>query len=416
MRRRLLFASAGLAALLTLLTARHDALGANTAADRLRSLYRPIASPSNSSPRAIPAPAMPGQRPSAPVVPGAPVRWPPPPMPATGTMPAPPAVLPPLPGNGKVVPPPPPLPAVEPVAPFGPASGSPSFEGPPPGTSSVRILSDFVRYDRQTKQALAKGNVRIFQEDTVISTDEAHYDQANKITTILVPFQLIQAKGNGPKTTLKGDSMTIYHAQKHVVVVGGVDLVREGQPDAQPANHSSREKLKTALKREDTVINADHMDYYTNTKDARFDGNVHFIQKEKNATSDHAYLDNGHNLMTMDGDVTLTQIKGDWLTRNGIVDTSKPDPERDKALAAKTIITGDHLVVDQTTNDATMTGQIVTVLQKGKKATGKRAEYHDAAQTIVLTQDVRIAKEDGGYLKADRAVFHTNTEKFEAYG
>jgi len=328
-----------------------------------------------------------------------------------------PGKLPPLPGLGKVVPPPPPLPGVSPMPPLPPAAGAPlAAPGVPLGKSAVRILSDFVRYDRQTKQALAKGAVKIYQEDVVISTTEAHYDQQNKITNIRVPFDLVQVKKDEPRTTLKGASMTAYHSSKHIVVDRDVNLVREGKPDARPANLSRKEKLKTAFKREDTVITADHMDYWTSNKDAKFDGNVKFLQKEKNATAAHAFMDNKKKKVYMNDNVVLTQIKGDWLVRNDLVDASKPDKDRDEALQERSVITGDNLEIDQDTNDAVMTGSIVTVTQKGKNAKGKRAEYSDKNQSITLTQDVRIAKDDGGYLTADRAVFHTDTEKFEAYG
>ena len=464
---RALLAGVGVGGIVVVVLA-HAVLGAQTAADSLKGRYQPAVfpgahfspAPVGRPPVRLPAaPGKPVGLPAAPVqgpvvlqnapagrpalpVPGGgralpvPSRGPgqaaryggglaPPPVPAgavsgrphqPGSVPAAPAVLPPLPGNGRVVPPPPPLPSVGPVAPLAPATGAPMVEGPPPGTSSVRIYSDFVRYDRRSKQALAKGNVVIFQGDTTITTSEAHYDEANKITTILVPFQLVQVKPGEPKTTLKGDAMTVYHQQKHVVVAGDVNLVRAGQPDIKPANASTHAKLAAAFKRDDTVVDADHMDYYTNTKDAQFDGNVHFIQKEKNATADHAYLDNAKNTMTMDGNVVLTQIKGDWLSRNGLIDASTSDPERDAALKKKTVITGDHLIVNETTNDAVMTGQLVTVKQQGREATGQRAVYHDGQKTIVLTGNVRIAKEDGGYLTANRAVFHSNTDKFEAYG
>jgi lipopolysaccharide assembly outer membrane protein LptD (OstA) len=333
---------------------------------------------------------------------------------ATGTVPA---ILPPLPGMGKVVPAPPPLPGVPAMAPLPISSGSPLVApGAPLGTSSVRILSDFVRYDRQTKQALARGNTKIYQEDVVISTTEAQYDQQNKITNIRVPFDLVQMKPDEPRTTLKGQAMTAYHNSKHVVVERDVQLVRAGKPEAKPANTSKKEKLKTAFKKEDTVINADHMDYWTNTKDAKFDGNVRFIQKEKNATAAHAFVDNRIKKIFMNDNVVLTQIKGDWLVREGLVDTSKPDTDRDEALKERTVMTGDKLEVDQDTNDAIMTGALVTVTQKGKRATGKRAEYSDREQKITLTQDVRIAKDDGGFLTADRAVFHTESDKFEAFG
>lgn len=337
--------------------------------------------------------------------------------PGSGSLSAQPGLLPPLPGKGKVIPPPPVLPGINPIAPLMPASGSPmAAPGAPLGTSSVRILSDFVRYDRQTKQAVAKGNVKIYQEDVVITTTEAQYDQQNKITNIRVPFELLQTKKGDPPTTLKGQALTAYHGSKHVVVERDVYLKRDGIPGARPANASRKEKLKTAIKREESIITGDHMDYWTNTKDAKFDGNVKFLQKEKNATGDHAYVDNKKKKVFMNDHVILTQIKGDWLVRNEIVDASKPDKDRDEALAETTVMTGDNLEVDQETNDAVMTGAMVTVTQKGKRATGKRAEYSDKLQQITLTQDVRIAKDDGGWITADRAVFHTETEKFEAYG
>ncbi|MBI6545229.1 MAG: LPS export ABC transporter periplasmic protein LptC [Cyanobacteria bacterium NC_groundwater_1444_Ag_S-0.65um_54_12] len=315
------------------------------------------------------------------------------------------------------VPPPPPLPKVFPMPGLPQASSAPAVApGVPLGTSSVRILSDFMRYDRQTKQAIAKGNVKIFQEDVAISASEAHYDQANKITNIRVPFELLQEKPAEPRTTLKGKSMTVYHNQKHAVVDGEVQMVREGHPAAVPANSSRKEKIKTAFKREDTIINAEHMDYWTSSKDAQFERNTRFIQKEKHAVADRAFLDNRKITLVIVGHVILTQIKGDWLVQNEIVDTSKPDPDRDQALSEKIVITGDHLVVDQTTSDAVMTGTLVTVTQKGKRATGKRADYKDREQTITLQQDVRIARDDGSYLTAERAVFHTESEKFEAYG
>lgn len=320
------------------------------------------------------------------------------------------------------VPLPPPTPNVPKPAPlfgnWGTPTPKPSFpplkEGATP--KAVRILSQSLSYDRKASLALIKGDVKIFQEDTTIRTEEVRHDSKSKISYIEVPFELVQIKPPDPKTTLKGKKMTFYHNEKRVFVDGDVWLLREGNPEARPESPAKKDKLKAALKHEDTFIQSDQMTYWTQKKDADFIGNVLAYQKEKRAQGKHAFMDNTRKQILMDGEVILTQIKGDWLVNEGLVDTRKPDPERDKAIKEKTVATGDRLEIDQVTNDAVMTGEVVHVDQKDRHATGKRAVYSDKAQTMTLTENVKIKQESGDWLNADRAVFHMDSDKFEAFG
>lgn len=324
------------------------------------------------------------------------------------------------PGPGFKVPPAPPVP-VAPGAPFGAwgkPTPKPSFAplkgGPVPG--AVRILSQTLTYDRKAGMALLQGAVKIYQDDTTIETEQLRHDTKNKISYIEVPFKLVQTKPPDPKTTLKGKKLTFYHNEKRIFVDGDVWLLREGDPTARPASNAKKDKLKAALKHEDTFIQSDQMTYWNERKDADFKGKVLAYQKEKRAEGDHAFMDNTRKTITMDGHVVLTQIKGDWLVREGIVDTRKPDPERDKAIKDKTIATGDHLVIDQVTNDAVLTGSLVKIDQKDRHATGKRAVYSDHDQTMTLTENVKIRRESGDWITADRAVFHMDSDQFEAFG
>jgi len=280
----------------------------------------------------------------------------------------------------------------------------------------VRIFSEQLTYDRQSELATLVGKVKILQEDTTITTEQVKHDAKGKISYIEVPFTLIQEKAPDPKTTLNGDKMTFYHSEKRVYVEGSVKLKRQGMPEAAPQEPTKREKVKTALKKEDTYIESEKMTYWTDRKDAEFTGKVHAYQKEKKATADHALLNNSQDKIYMDGNVVLTQIKGDWLVREGIVDTSKPDPERDKMVKESTVMTGDKLEIDQRTNDAVMTGKIVRVEQKGRVATSERAVYSDKDQTITMTQNVKIRRDTGDWINADKAVFHTDNDRFEAFG
>lgn len=287
---------------------------------------------------------------------------------------------------------------------------------PGPVAGAVRILAETLSYDRKASLAILQGAVKIFQEDTTIETEQVRHDSKAKVSFIEVPFTLVQTKPPDPKTTLKGKKMTFFHNEKRVFVDGDVWLLRAGVPGAQPVDSTKKEKLKTALKREDTFIQSNQMMYWTDKKDAEFTGQVLAYQKEKRAEGDHAVLNNATKKIVMDGHVVLTQIKGDWLVREGIVDDRKPDPERDKAIKEKTVATGDRLEIDQVTNDSVLTGNLVKIDQKDRHATGKRAVFSDKDQTITLTEDVKIQRESGDWITSDRAVFHVDTDKFEAFG
>jgi lipopolysaccharide export system protein LptA len=128
-----------------------------------------------------------------------------------------------------------------------------------------------------------------------------------------------------------------------------------------------------------------------------------------------AFMDNGKNTITLDGHVKVVQINGNWLVKEGIVKADTPDESRDEALRERSTLLCDHLVMDQNTNDAVATGALVRVEQKGKVATGKRAVFSDKDHTITMTENVRVQQANGDWLTATKAVFHTQTEVFEAF-
>jgi len=66
--------------------------------------------------------------------------------------------------------------------------------------------------------------------------------------------------------------------------------------------------------------------------------------------------------------------------------------------------------------DAVATGG-VRVTQGGREATGERAEYEDATGRIVLSgKRVRLRREDGAWLEAERVVVSLKEDTFEAFG
>lgn len=279
----------------------------------------------------------------------------------------------------------------------------------------IHIIADYMKYDRQAKQALANGNVIIYQDDITIHTPEVQFDQAQKVSYMNKPVHLVQRKVGEPPTTLDAKSMTDYHKEQHVVAQGDVRMVRSKDPYAKPANNTQNAKIEASIKKDDTVITADTLDYWTDTKNAKFTGNVIIENGQKKSWSDSAVMDHPSSTTTLDGHVKMVQINGNWLVRDHIVKADKPDEARDEALHNPATLTADHVVIDQKTNNAVATGQVVRVEQKGKVATGKKAVFDDHDHTITMTEDVRIQQANGDWLTATRAVFHTNTEVFEAF-
>lgn len=279
----------------------------------------------------------------------------------------------------------------------------------------VRITSEYMKYDRKAKVALATGSVVVTQEDTVIRTAEVQFDQAAKISSMNQPVKVVQAKPGQPRTTLDSQRMQVFHKDKRLIAEQQVRLVRAKDPKARPKGPAQKDKIEAAIRKEDTVIDADKLEYWTQKKDAKFDGHVVFRNDQKKAWGDHAFMDNGKQTITLEGNVKVVQINGNWLVKEGIVKADKPDETRDEALRERATLTSDKLVIDQRTNDAVATGKVVRVEQKGRVATAKKAVFADSAHTITLTDTVRIQQANGDWLTAAKAVFHTDSEVFEAF-
>jgi lipopolysaccharide export system protein LptA len=331
------------------------------------------------------------------------------------------------------VPPPPPLPRVQPspTARPAPAPRRPQATGPKrkptsakpgkpgrgakPRDERVHLTADYLKYDRKARRALATGKVKIVQEDTVIRTEEVQFDQAAKVSYMNQPVHVTQrTKGEAP-TTLNAKRMTTYHREKRLLAEGEVRFVRARNPLAKATTGAQRDKIAAAIKKEDTVITADELEYWTQRKDAHFRRNVAIVNGKKKAWSDSAFMDRTRDETRLEGQVKVVQINGNWLVKEGIVEADQPDDTRDEALRERATLWCDKLVIDNRTSDAVATGQVVRIEQKGKVATGRRAVLSDLKHTITLTENVRVQQANGDWLTATRAVFNTQSEVFEAF-
>lgn len=279
----------------------------------------------------------------------------------------------------------------------------------------IHITSDYLKYDRKGKMALATGNVKIVQDETIIRTAEVQFDQNAKISYMNQPVEVTQDKPDEPPVKLNSKRMTTFHKEKRLVAEGDVRFVKSRDPLAKPASTAKREKIKTAIKKEDTVITAEELEYWTQKKDAHFKRKVTIVNGKKKAWGDSAFMDQVKDETRLNGNVKVVQINGNWLIKEGIVEADTPDEARDEALRERATLWCDQLVIDNKTSDAVATGDVVRIEQKGKVATGKRAVFSDRQNLITLTEQVRIQQANGDWLTAARAVFNTQSEVFEAF-
>ncbi|MEB3285515.1 MAG: LptA/OstA family protein [Candidatus Sericytochromatia bacterium] len=279
----------------------------------------------------------------------------------------------------------------------------------------IHITSDYLKYDRKGKMALATGHVKIVQEETIIRTAEVQFDQNAKISYMNQPVEVTQDKPDEPPVKLNSNRMTTFHKEKRLIAEGDVRFVKSRDPLAKAASGAKRDKIKAAIKKEDTVITSEELEYWTQKKDAHFKRKVTMVNGKKKAWGDAAFMDQTKDETRLNGNVKVVQINGNWLIKEGIVEADTPDEARDEALRERATLWCDTLVIDNKTSDAVATGEVVRIEQKGKVATGKRAVFSDRQNLITLTEQVRIQQANGDWLTAARAVFNTQTEVFEAF-
>ncbi|MBI6547075.1 MAG: LPS-assembly protein LptD [Cyanobacteria bacterium NC_groundwater_1444_Ag_S-0.65um_54_12] len=140
----------------------------------------------------------------------------------------------------------------------GPMSDSGTFPGGPgpvsePGaampaatnSNMVKLRADVIEYDRQSRKAIARGNVTVSHQGTRLTTESLHVDQASQTVHTEVPFILTQQDTKGSQTVkgseltynLKSQDATVKDALLTVpapagnqaVIVSGRQLLSEGR-------------------------------------------------------------------------------------------------------------------------------------------------------------------------------------------
>ena len=297
-----------------------------------------------------------------------------------------------------------------------------------PTASKVYIYCDESTYDRKNGFAIAKGKVKIIQNDITIYSDEARYDEKLKISFSPGAAKVVHLdkESHNRITVITGSKMTVWHEEKKILIEKDVRLDREEDkfhipPDTLAKDKKEkRERTEKAIKKERTVVTADVMEYWSKKKDVFFTGNVVLLQKDKKTTGDKAQILDGPKLIILEGNAKMTQINGDWLVTEKIMEPEKDNKEHERIIKEKMNITADKIVIDQKTSDFTATGNVVITQRvagnKDRMSKSDQCVFKDAEGTLTLTGNVRIEKENKDWMTATKAILYTDSQNFKAFG
>lgn len=294
----------------------------------------------------------------------------------------------------------------------------------------VKIYSDKAIYKRQEKKAEAIGHVKIIQDNTTIYADKVLYDEKTKQSFVETGVKIVQVnktKDKGRTTTITAEKMTAFHQQKRFIFREDARMDRDPAPNFKPPEtftdnkKEKRERAERAVEKAKTVITSDEMEYFSKTENANLVGHVVMLQKDKKITGDKAFVrgENDGDLVIVEGNAEVTQINGNWLIQNKVIKPDPEDEEQQRFLKEKLVIKADKITVFRATDDLKAEGNVKITQKVGGKervAVGKEATFSDRQQLATLTGDVRIQRENQDWLTAERALFYTEKEAFEAIG
>ncbi len=264
-------------------------------------------------------------------------------------------------------------------------------------------------YRLREQVVVASGEVRVEQPDQTLSARELTYRVREKIADATGSVRL-----ETRDSTLTGEAMWADLANKQARVRGPARLLRKGGP---PPQGREQDRVLAALAKEDTTITAQSAFRFgwRETNEAEAEGEVRLVQVDKEARADFARYSEKDDRIELAGNVRLDQRSGQWLVRERLVRPPQDEEER-KSLQTPATLTADRVVIYLTSRDAVATGN-VRVTQGKRSATGERAEYDDRNGMIVLVgRRVRMQREDGAWLEAERVVVSLKEDTFEAYG
>jgi lipopolysaccharide assembly outer membrane protein LptD (OstA) len=147
-----------------------------------------------------------------------------------------------------------------------------------------------------------KGNVKIRQGDTMLFADSVEYNENDKIQTAVATGNF---KVTDPQNDITGTKGITYFLEKRAVVEGNVKILAKPKQGQVKDPNSAKAKWKDPL-----TITCDNLEYLYKKKIATLTGHLNVVQKGRIITADSAVYQVKDELVTLKGNVSGKDEKG----------------------------------------------------------------------------------------------------------
>jgi len=253
-----------------------------------------------------------------------------------------------------------------------------------------KLTADYLKHIPKEKRSEIKDNVTLHKKDSTIFSDTIIVDHDQRIAEISGNITLKRKDGVLQTSTLK------YLSRKEKLIAENpIELkVKEGS-------------LKTNLK-------CNKASFFTDIKkDMILQGNIEVAQVKKLMVGDTGVYSEKKKRLELEGAVKVVFEKADVILKEKSAQKLK-NPDAQKILKEKTILTSDKFVFSTKTGDASASGSVF-VYQKGREAKGNQAKYDEEKETLTLTGNA-YTKKGVEWVKCNKIVVKVQDESFEAFG
>ncbi len=171
-----------------------------------------------------------------------------------------------------------------------------SEEGKEATETTVSIEADKVLYDKSMDKMNFQGNLRILQEDIVLTAEEAEFDVNQKIGQIKNNIKLVQKD-----ITITGEALEAFLNDKRYIFQGEVKLIQERKDEEG---------------KEDNIIwNAPQLEILADSKDITATGGVKILKKDYTITAEQAVYNDQEQKIELKGKVKIEEEESNrWIS------------------------------------------------------------------------------------------------------
>lgn len=253
----------------------------------------------------------------------------------------------------------------------------------------AKIYADFLSYNPDTKKSIIKNNIKIYTNEIILTGNEMLIDHENENTTI----------SNGVKIS------------RNDLSISSKNLIYDAKQEKINVSENIDTKIKAKQKTSVTTSNITL--FLDDIKDVFLYGSIEVVQGKKTVFADNGIYNKQKGNIKLIGNVKTIIEKGSAILKEN---TTKKltNAEVKIMLKEKTFISSETLILSTKNGNAQAKGNVL-VSQKGKEAKANFANYSDASENIVLTENVYM-KKSNSWVKCKKVNISVKDEIFEAIG